>query len=264
MITDRDYLRTRQYRTDANLAARQSIYRFQRPRVDLPAAVLGLAGLTGMEAIADVGCGNGVYLAALARRGHAGAAIGVDLSPGMLRAARAAAGQARLVVGDAAALPIRDGAADVTLAATMLHHVPDRQAAARELRRVTRDGGQVLAVLNGTGHLAELCDLVTRAAADIGLADVVWAASEGLTGGLSLDEGEELLGGVFGSVQRHDFRAELELPRPEPVLEYIASMRSTQGVDDPQRLVDAASRHIRPAPDGVVRIRTWTGCLVCR
>jgi SAM-dependent methyltransferase len=264
LITDREYLRTRQYRTDANLAARQSIYQFQRPRVDLPAAILGLAGLTGAEAIADIGCGNGIYLAELARRAHAGAAIGVDLSPGMLRAARAAAGQARFVVGDAAALPLRDGVADVTLAPHMLYHVPDRLAAARELRRVTREGGQVLAVLNGIGHLAELRDLVTQAAADIGLTDVVWADNGGITGGLSLDDGEELLAGVFGSVQRHDFRADLELPGPEPVLEYLASMRYTQGMDEPQRLVDAASRHIRPAPDGVVRIRTWTGCLVCR
>jgi SAM-dependent methyltransferase len=264
LVTDREYLRTRQYRTDANLAARQSIYQFQRPRVDLPAAVLGLAGLTGAEAIADIGCGNGIYLSELARRGHAGAAIGVDLSPGMLRAARARAGQARFVVGDAAALPLRDGAADVTLAPHMLHHVPDRLAAVRELRRITRDGGQVLTVLNGIDHLAELRDLMTQAAADIGLPDVVWADNGGITGGLSLDDGQELLAGVFGSVQRHDFRADLEVPGPEPVLEYLASMRYTQGMDEPRRLVDAASRHIRPAPDGVVRIRTWTGCLVCR
>ena len=79
-LTDRDYLRSRQYRTDANLAVRQSIYQFQRPKVDLAAAVLDLARLTGTETVADVGCGNGIYLAELTRRGHAGRAIGVDLS----------------------------------------------------------------------------------------------------------------------------------------------------------------------------------------
>jgi methylase of polypeptide subunit release factors len=80
-LTDRSYLTSTQYRTDANLAARQSIYAYQQPRLDLAGTVLDLAGLTGAETVADVGCGNGVYLAALARRGHRGPIIGVDLSP---------------------------------------------------------------------------------------------------------------------------------------------------------------------------------------
>jgi hypothetical protein len=37
-----------------------------------------------------------------------------------------------------AALPLADGVADVTLGPHMLYHVPDRMAAAREFRRVTR------------------------------------------------------------------------------------------------------------------------------
>jgi DNA-binding transcriptional LysR family regulator len=40
---DRAFLRGRQYRTDANLTARQSIYAYQHPRIDLQAAVLDLA-----------------------------------------------------------------------------------------------------------------------------------------------------------------------------------------------------------------------------
>ncbi len=49
---------------------------------------------------------------------------------------------AGLTVADAARLPLADGVADVTLAAHMLYHVPDRRAAAAELRRVTRPGGR--------------------------------------------------------------------------------------------------------------------------
>ena len=41
---DRAYLRGTQYRTDTNLAARQSIYAYMQPRVDLAARVLDLAG----------------------------------------------------------------------------------------------------------------------------------------------------------------------------------------------------------------------------
>jgi SAM-dependent methyltransferase len=268
LITDREYLRTRQYRTDGNLAARQSIYRFQRPRMDLPSTVLALAGLSGAEAVADVGCGNGIYLAELSRRGHRGPAIGVDLSAGMLAAARArVAGTGSrfgFVGGDAAALPFPAEAVDVALAPHMLYHVPDRLAAVRELRRVTAGGGQLLVVLTGAEHLAELRDLLNHAAADIGLRAVGWEGDRGFTGGFSMDDGEAMLAGVFGTVRRHDFEADLEVPGPEPVLEYLASMRYTQALAEPDRLVAAAARHIRPDAAGVVRIRTRVGCLVCR
>jgi ubiquinone/menaquinone biosynthesis C-methylase UbiE len=64
-----------------------------------------------------------------------------------------------LTAGDAAALPVRDQAASVTVAAHMLYHAPDPLAAVRKLRRVTRAGGQVLVVLNGGYHMGELRDL---------------------------------------------------------------------------------------------------------
>ena len=69
LLTDRGYLTEVQYRTDANLAARQSVYAYQVPKIDLPAAVLDLARLAGTETVAEIGCGNGIYLAELAAAG---------------------------------------------------------------------------------------------------------------------------------------------------------------------------------------------------
>src|SRR5712664_476607 len=104
---DRAFLRGTQYKTDANLAARQSIYAYQHPRIDLQARVLDLAAPASSDTIVDVGCGNGTYPAELARRGFAGRVLGVDLSLGMLTAARqrlsgiAAAGDASAQDGSA-------------------------------------------------------------------------------------------------------------------------------------------------------------------
>ncbi|MCW2931320.1 MAG: transposase [Actinomycetia bacterium] len=109
--TDRSLLRGDQYRTDANLAARQSLYHWQHPRLDLPALVADIAGLDGSERVTDVG--NGAYLAEFARRGHGGPVLGVDLSPGMLHAAHDRGPAAALAAGDAAA-PLRDAVSDVT------------------------------------------------------------------------------------------------------------------------------------------------------
>jgi SAM-dependent methyltransferase len=274
--TDRSFLRDVQYGTDANLAARQSIYAYQHPRIDLTARVLDLAAPARGELVADVGCGNGAYLAELARRGFAGRVVGADLSSGMLRAARDAVGQAggtaapdeaeaahaggapsggtALVGADVAALPLRDGCADLTLAMHMLYHVPDRAAAVRELRRVTRPGGRVVVGLNGADSLKEL-----------------WAVIEVASGGdlrpygerLRLDEGEAELRTVFGSVTRHDFTAELRIPGPEPVAAYVRSMSSVQASADPDQLVAAVLSRLPNDPGRLFRITTHAGCLVC-
>lgn len=250
--TDRSRL-NEQYRTDANLAARQSIYEFrQPPRADLQAAVLSLAGLRGGETIADIGCGNGTYLAALAARGHTGPVLGADLSAGMLSAARRRAPGAALAVADAAALPVRDGACDVALAAHMLYHVPDPSAAAAELRRITRDGGRVLVILNAADHLLELREAIAAA--------LPGARAGSLREQVNLDNGAALLAAEFSSVARHDFAAELLVPGPEPVEAYVRSMISAQDAPD---LAAAVTRLMPRDQSGAFRIRTRTGCLVC-
>ena len=116
-----------------------------------------------MAAVA--GCGNGLYLRALA--GGPGRAAGCDLSMGMLRAA----GLPALVNADVAALPFRDGAFDAVLAVHMLYHVPDRQATVRELRRVLAPGGVCIAVTNGgreLGSLRSLTEYAVRRATQAG------------------------------------------------------------------------------------------------
>ena len=84
------YLRDVQYATPANLAARQAIYRYQRPQLGLYDWAIDLADLSGGETILDIGCGNGAYLATLHRRGHVGLTVGTDFSSGMLSSARQA------------------------------------------------------------------------------------------------------------------------------------------------------------------------------
>jgi SAM-dependent methyltransferase len=255
--TGRSWLRDVQYRTDTNLAARQSIYAYQHPRLDLPALVLGLAGLRGGETVADVGCGNGAYLAELARRGHTGPVLGLDLSAGMLAAAGRRVPGARLAVADAVALPVRDDATDLTLAMHMLYHVPEPSAAVRELRRITHPGGQVLVVLNGEDHHRELRALIATA-----LRDFTDGEPPG-PGRLRLDEGEELLAREFTSVTRHDFAGELVVPGPQPVEDYVRSLGVAQDLPDPEAFIAAVGRLVPRGDQGTFRVRTRCGCLVC-
>jgi SAM-dependent methyltransferase len=273
------FLRDVQYRTDANLAARQSIYAYQHPRIDLQARVIDLAAPASGETVADVGCGNGAYLAELARRGFAGRVLGLDMSLGMLAAARdrltsvgaparsgvggssdaavsaGSPGDVALLAADATALPLPDGLADLTLAMHMLYHVPDPSQAVRELRRVTRPGGRVVIGLNGLGHLRELRELVGAVRGD-----GRWGRFERVT----LDAGEALARPFFSTVTRHDFVAELRLTDPEPIADYVRSMSGTQHDADPERLVAGVVARFPAGPGAVLTITTHTGCLICK
>ena len=261
---DRAYLRGSQYKTDANLAARQSIYAYQHPRIDLFARVLDLAGPGLAGLIVDVGCGNGNYEAELVRRGFAGQVLGVDLSLGMLAAARQRLGgpgsgwpgglPVALAAADATALPLRDGAAGLALAPHMLYHVPDPAAALRELRRITRPGGRVIVVLNGAGHLRQL-RVALAAARGVDFAT--------LGERVGLDDAQALAEPLFAQVTRHDFAAELRVPDPEPVAGYLRSMAGTGRAADHPDQVAAVLADLPRTPEGHYVITSHAGALVC-
>ncbi|MER3405294.1 MAG: hypothetical protein C4289_09150 [Chloroflexota bacterium] len=103
--------------------------------------------------ILEVGCGTGVVCRALARRcGPAVRITGVDTSEYMLETARRLAADEGVDhaieyrLGDVYALPFPDESFDATLAITLLGHLDEPNRALRELVRVTRPGGTVLAV----------------------------------------------------------------------------------------------------------------------
>lgn len=115
--------------------------------------VIGLARLKAGESVLDVGCGTGTLAIAAKRRvGASGMVYGLDASPEMIARAERKAKKARVEVifenGVVEALPYSDAHFDVVLSTLMLHHLPRkaREQCAREMRRVLKPGGRVLAV----------------------------------------------------------------------------------------------------------------------
>lgn len=96
--------------------------------LDLPAGSLVL----------DLACGTGDFCRELERRGHH--PIGVDLSFGMLAAART---DAPLVHGDLLAMAVRDGSADGAVCGFALRNLVDLEPFLAELARVVRPGGRI-------------------------------------------------------------------------------------------------------------------------
>ncbi|RKN51365.1 class I SAM-dependent methyltransferase [Micromonospora endolithica] len=87
----------------------------------------------------DLGAGTGVWASAFTT--WFGVRV-VAVEPAVAMRDRCA--YRPLVGGDAGALPLADSSVDAAWLSTMLHHVPDLDAAAHELRRVLRPGAPVL------------------------------------------------------------------------------------------------------------------------
>lgn len=173
--------------------------------------------------IADLGCGTGFLASWLASRGAV--VVGVDHSERMLERARALCGDAvQLRLGELDALPVRDGEVAAVFANLVWHHLPDLDAAAREVLRVLQPGGTVV-----------IGDLVPHRA------DWMREAMGDLRLGL---EPEAVLGALLraGAV---DLRAERVADR------YCATDAAGQGVEFPMFLVAGrkpTARHAEAPP----------------
>ena len=112
-----------------------------------------LAGLQPGESVLDVGCGTGTLaITAKQRVGQSGVVVGIDASPEMIerakRKARKTGVEVNFQTAVVEALPFPDASFDVVFSTLMLHHLPRsvREQCAREIRRVLKPDGRVLAV----------------------------------------------------------------------------------------------------------------------
>ena len=126
-------------------------------------AVIARAALAPGGQVLDLGTGTGAAaLRAAGAVGTKGQVTGVDISGAMLDLARGRARSLglrnlRLLEGAAESIPASNGEFDVVLACLSLMFVIDREAAAREISRVLRPGGRLVAAVWAA---PEECDIV--------------------------------------------------------------------------------------------------------
>lgn len=94
----------------------------------------------------DLGSGSGRFAPLLAEWLYC-RVIGVEPSEGMRESAIRDSGHPRVeyTAGDAQSIPLGDASCDAAWLGYMIHHVPDRAQCARELVRILKPGGLVLA-----------------------------------------------------------------------------------------------------------------------
>lgn len=124
--------------------------------------------------VLDVGAGTGAASRA-ARAAGAGEVVAVDAALGML--AHDAAARPPAVVGDALDLPFAPSVFDVAVAAFSLNHLTSPTAGFREMARVTRRGGALLAATYAEDDTHPVKDAVNGALAARGWVPEPWYAA---------------------------------------------------------------------------------------
>ncbi|MFI0355830.1 methyltransferase domain-containing protein [Actinomadura sp. 9N407] len=135
------------------------------------------AAISEGETVVDIGSGAGADCFLAARRtGPGGRVVGVDPSPRMRALAERHRDEADLpwvsfAAGDAAALPLPDGSADVVISNCVLTLASDAGAAWREIARVLRPGGRFVVsdVIGGDPDAPVASGSVAKARCETGL-----------------------------------------------------------------------------------------------
>jgi ubiquinone/menaquinone biosynthesis C-methylase UbiE len=176
-----------EYADERGLATRMATQVATATGPDPYDVVFGAVADCNPQLVLEVGCGRGELAGRMAQKLDA-RVVGLDQSERMVELTRQRGVEA--VVGDVQDLPFKDGIFDCAVAAWMLYHAWDLGLALRELRRVIRDEGRVVAATSSERTFHELWQLVGEVGPP--------------AGGFSAENAEWALLRYFTIVQRRD------------------------------------------------------------
>ena len=200
-----------EYASEEGLEARRSIYKDREGPDAREEAFRTIAELAPQNVL-EVGPGPGELSERMARELGA-QVVAIDSSERMVELARGRGVDARL--GDVQELPFEDESFDCVVAAWMLYHVADVDAGLREIARVLRPEGHIVAVTNSEEHLAE-----ARACGGVDMRG---------PSPFSRENAEPQLRRHFSSVERRDVEGSVTFAGHEDVRRYVASMVAVGG-----------------------------------
>jgi SAM-dependent methyltransferase len=226
-MADQLYLREEQYKDATNLDARIQLHeRFSINPYDWHRWVFDQFNLPSECRLLELGCGSGdLWLKNLSRMLAGWSVVLSDFSPGMLQVAKQKLTPSErpfvFSVIDAQALPYADASLDMIVANHMLYHVPDRQCALAEIKRVLKPGGRLYAATNGRQHLWQLTEFRRMFSDPTSTAEDETNTSG--AGRFNLENGVEQLVTWFSDVTMRHYEDALVVTEVEPLLVYIMS-----------------------------------------
>ena len=196
----------REYADERGLAARMAAQSTATGADPYSVVFDGVAeGAPGL--ILEVGCGRGELAERMSLELDA-RVVAVDQSERMVELTRQRGVEA--IVGDVQDLPFRDGIFDAAVAAWMLYHAADLELALRELRRVLRPDGRLVAATSSERNLHELWELVGE----------IGAPADGFTA----ENAEWALLRHFTIVRRRDVYGTVRFPDRDAAARHVAAV----------------------------------------
>jgi SAM-dependent methyltransferase len=220
--SDQHYLLTQQYRNASNLNARIRLHAlFSTNLVGWHRWLFDQIAAPGDARVLELGCGPGTFWLENADRvPHGWRVLLTDFSAGMLDEARrnlAHTGRAyEFEQVDAQSIPFPPASFDVVMAFHMLYHVPDRDRAFAEIRRVLTDEGTFYTSTLGETHLREMHDLM------LGF-DEEAAALLPFRLPFNLESGGQEIGRFFSDVKLVRYQDSLRVTEAQPFADYVMS-----------------------------------------
>lgn len=134
---------------------------YQNCRVAMTATIA--PELARARHILDLGCGNGGFTLLFADAAPQARLLAADISPHMLRATRERLhGNTSLFQADAGHLPLRNASVDLVFCNHVLCFVPALDACVREIARLLKPIGTLVADAGQTGLEARIVDLLRK------------------------------------------------------------------------------------------------------
>ena len=193
----------RDYASEARLLDRRSLYEGS-DGPDAREVVWRHIEVAEPRKVLEVGPGPGELSERIAREIGADV-VAIDISPRMVELTRERGINA--ILGDVQAMPFEDEKFDLVVAAWVLFHPADLDAALAEIARVLRAGGRLVTATNSEHHLEELWQLVDGR----------------VESQFSAENGEHVLRKHFESVSRELVEGWVSFSDSEAARNYIAS-----------------------------------------
>lgn len=222
-----------EYQSEARLVRRRLDYWASFEGENPEDVVVQTAREVKPRRVLEVGCGTGVFAVRLATDLQADI-VALDSSPRLVELTRARGIDAR--EGDVQRLPFDDHEFDCVVANWVLYHVPDLDRGLREIARVLRPDGRLVATTNSQGHLREVWELVGREVAALSF---------------DAENGATRLQQFFATVSRRDTRAKVTFPSAEALRGYVDAFVSFSGESLSGRVPDAPEPFVAHALNSV-------------
>lgn len=210
-----------QYKDDSNLSVRIGFHvKYSTNKQGLIPWLFEKYDFTNGNRILELGCGNGGQWENRIGSLPADCTLVLsDFSEGMVRIVWEKYKDHKNLLPariDIQNIPFPDACFDVVIANYMLYHVPDIDAALREVKRVLKPSGTFYSATNGNGGMRPF---LRQAFQQVNPA--IRAFTKDFT--FSLQNGQEILSKHFGTVQQHDYENALIVTETRDLLAWLKS-----------------------------------------